>query len=51
MGLGSACTTLAAQAVAYGKATPEGMEWVAVIASAFAAFAFAIVNPKGEQKQ
>lgn len=47
LAIGAALSTLAAQAVAYGKDMPQGMEWVVVIASTLAALWMGGSKPKG----
>jgi hypothetical protein len=47
LAIGAALTTLAAQAVAYGKDLPQGSEWVVVIASTLAALWMGNAKPRG----
>ena len=45
LAIGAALTTLAAQAVAYGTELPQGMQWVAVVASTLAALWMGAKSP------
>lgn len=48
LAVGAALSTLVAQAVAYGKELPQGMEWVVVIASVLLALWTGSSRPKGQ---